>query len=435
MSDAIKAIRGMNDILPADTPFWQHLEGVVTGTLGAYGYDEVRLPLLERTELFSRSIGEVTDIVEKEMYTFSDRSGDSLTLRPEGTAGCVRAAIQNALVRGQQRLWYQGPMFRYERPQKGRYRQFHQIGAEVFGLAGPDVDAELILMTARMWRELGLGGLTLELNSLGSPESRRAYREELVAYMGAHEDRLDDDSRRRLATNPLRILDSKNPDMAGLIAAAPRLLDHLDGESREHFDALCARLEAAGVAYRLNPLLVRGLDYYSRTVFEWTTTELGAQGTVCAGGRYDGLVEQLGGRPVPAVGFAMGLERLVALIRQAGVEPIHHIPHAYLVMVGEGVGEQGVALAEQWRDAVPGLRLTVHCGGGSFKSQMKKADASGARVALVMGEDELARGEVAFKDLRGGAPQQDVAFAAVAQRLGRLVAAEVPGSRATGLPA
>ncbi len=411
----------MNDILPLDTPHWQHLERVVAGTLGAYGYDEVRLPLLERTELFSRSIGEVTDIVEKEMYTFSDRSGDSLTLRPEGTAGCVRAAIQNALVRGQQRLWYQGPMFRYERPQKGRYRQFHQIGAEVFGLTGPDVDAELILMTARMWRELGLGGLTLELNSLGSPEARRCYREELVTYMEAHEEQLDEDSRRRLIANPLRILDSKNPAMAELIAAAPRLLDHLDDESREHFDGLCARLDAAGVAYRLNPLLVRGLDYYSRTVFEWTSTELGAQGTVCAGGRYDGLVEQLGGRPVPAVGFAMGLERLVVLMRQAGTEPTHHIPHAYLVMVGEGVGVQGVALAEQWRDAVPGLRLTVHCGGGSFKSQLKKADASGARVALVMGEDELARREVAFKDLRGGAPQESVAVAAVAKRLRRLV--------------
>lgn len=412
----------MNDILPDETPFWQHLEGVVRDALAAYGYAEIRLPQLEKTELFSRSIGEVTDIVEKEMYTFADRNGDSLTLRPEGTAGCVRAAIQHALVRGQQRLWYAGPMFRHERPQKGRYRQFHQVGVEVFGLDGPDVDAEIILLNARIWRGLGLEGLTLELNSLGSPEARRAYRELLVSYLQDHRDALDEDSLRRLETNPLRILDSKNPALEAVIAGAPRLADHLDPASAEHFAGLRELLAAAGVEYRLNPTLVRGLDYYTRTVFEWTSTALGAQGTVSAGGRYDGLVEQLGGRPVPAVGFAMGLERLVALVQAAGVAPEHHRPHAYLVMLGERAGRAGLALAEGWRDATPGLRLLMNCGGGGLKAQLKRADRSGAAVALILGDDELDQGRVGVKPLRRDAPQEPVALDRAPAYLARLVA-------------
>ena len=401
----LQAIRGMNDITPEDTPYWQQLESTVRLVLASYGYQEIRFPIVEKTELFKRSIGEVTDIVEKEMYTFEDRNGDSLTMRPEGTACCVRASIQNGLLHNQlQRLWYMGPMFRHERPQKGRYRQFHQVGVETFGMAGPDVDAELILMTARFWQQLGLNDLELQINSLGTKESRAAYRETLVAYFNEHLDELDDDSRRRLNSNPLRILDSKNPALSGLIEAAPKLMEYLDDESREHFDVLCGLLDDAGIAYRVNPCLVRGLDYYSRTVFEWVTDKLGAQGTVCAGGRFDGLVEQLGGKPVPASGFAMGLERLLELVRD-NLTPAN-VPHVYLVLAGEKAQTKGLVLAEQLRNAVPELRLMTHCGGGSIKSQFKKADKSGAQLALVLGDDEVEQGTVSVKTLRGDRGQE-----------------------------
>ena len=403
----IQAIRGMNDILPDVTPEWRHLEEMVRQLLDAYGYREIRMPIVEKTELFKRSIGEVTDIVEKEMYTFEDRNGDMLTLRPEGTAGCVRAGIENGLLHNQvQRLWYCGPMFRHERPQKGRYRQFHQIGVEVFGLEGPDVDAEHILMTARLWKVLGLNeSVQLQLNSLGSAESRAAYRATLVDYLWQHVNELDEDSRRRLESNPLRVLDSKNPAMRELIQAAPKLTDHLDEESQAHFATLCSTLDAAGVEYTINPCLVRGLDYYGKTVFEWVTDKLGAQGTVCAGGRFDGLVEQLGGKPTPAVGFAMGVERLVSLLEAEQVPQERYCPHAYLVLVGEAAQKQGLLLAERLRDALPLLRLETHCGGGSFKSQFKKADKSGARLALILGEEEVANGTIGIKFLREEAEQ------------------------------
>ena len=402
MSKHIQAVRGMNDILPDATPAWRYLEETVRSVFDAYGYQEIRMPIVEATELFKRSIGEVTDIVEKEMYTFEDRNGDLLTLRPEGTAGCVRAGIQNGLLHNQtQRLWYSGPMFRHERPQKGRYRQFHQIGVETFGFSGPDLDAELILMTARLWRLLGLQDVvSLQLNSLGSTEARQAYREILVDYLQAHHEQLDEDSRRRLHSNPLRVLDSKNPEMQALIAAAPKLSEHLDNESRIHFTRLCAMLDAAGVSYTVNPCLVRGLDYYSKTVFEWVTDKLGAQGTVCAGGRFDGLVEQLGGKPTTAMGFAMGVERLVALLEASQVPQQDFHPHAYLVLLGEQAEQQGLLLAEQLRDDLPWLRIETHCGGGSFKSQFKKADRSGAKVALILGESECEQGTVGIKPLR-----------------------------------
>ena len=422
MANSIQAIRGMNDILPEQTPAWQYLEAQVRAVLHAYGYQEIRLPILEKTELFKRSIGEVTDIVEKEMYTFEDRNGDSLTLRPEGTAGCVRAGIERGLLHNQQqRLWYMGPMFRHERPQKGRYRQFHQIGVEVFGMPGPDIDAELILMTARMWRALGLGEVSLQLNSLGTPQARARYREVLVEFLSRHRESLDADSLRRLDSNPLRILDSKNPDMQDLIAAAPRLADYLDDESQQHFARLCALLDGAGLAYEINPRLVRGLDYYGRTVFEWVTTRLGAQGTVCAGGRYDGLVEFLGGRATPAVGFAMGIERLIALLETCGVAFPSTAPHAYLVTVGERAEAHGLVLADRLRDAVPGLRLLLNAGGGSFKNQFKRADKCGAELALVLGDSELEAGQVGLKPLRGG-DQETVAETALAARLQALVA-------------
>lgn len=401
MSKTIQSIRGMHDILPEQTPAWQYLESTVRDLLAGYGYQEIRMPVVEMTELFARSIGEVTDIVEKEMYTFEDRNGDSLTLRPEGTASCVRAGIQHGLLHNQQqRLWYMGPMFRHERPQKGRYRQFHQIGVETFGIEGPDIDAELIILTARLWRRLGIDDVRLEINSLGSLEARVAYRERLVAYLRGHEAVLDEDSRRRLETNPLRVLDSKNPAMKAVIAGAPQLLDHLDAESLAHFEGLKARLDAAGIAYRVNPCLVRGLDYYSRTVFEWITESLGAQGTICAGGRYDGLVEQLGGRATAAAGFAMGLERLLALLEEQGRLPKAPGPHVYLVTFGERAEHEGLLLAERLRTALPGLRLVQNCGGGSFKAQMKRADRSNAELALILGEDEVAAGEVGVKFLR-----------------------------------
>lgn len=401
----IQAVRGMNDILPGDTPYWQALEASIRDVLSSYGYQEIRFPIVEKTDLFKRSIGEVTDIVEKEMYTFEDRNGDSLTLRPEGTASCVRAGIQHGLLHNQvHRLWYTGPMFRHERPQKGRYRQFHQVGVETFGMTGPDLDVELILLTARLWKRLGLNDLELQLNSLGTSEARATYREKLVAYFEGHKDQLDGDSLRRLSSNPLRILDSKNPDMREVIANAPKLMDYLDDESRAHFAELCRQLDTAGITYRVNPCLVRGLDYYSRTVFEWVTDQLGAQGTVCAGGRFDGLVEQLGGKSIPAAGFAMGLERLLELA-YSHLRPAN-LPHAYLILMGESAQHSGLLLAEQLRDALPGLRLLTHCGGGSLKSQFKKADHSGAEMALILGDEEVASQQVSVKLLREESVQQ-----------------------------
>lgn len=407
----IQAIRGMHDLLPDQIGLWQRLEDGTRHVLESYGYREIRTPLVEVTELFKRSIGEVTDIVEKEMYSFPDRNGDSLSLRPEGTASCVRAAIEHGLLDQSRRLWYRGPMYRHERPQKGRYRQFHQIGVEVFGLEGPDIDQEVVFLTHRLWRTLGLAGLRLEVNSLGEAEERAAYRTELVAYLEAHHCHLDEDSRRRLLTNPLRVLDSKNPELREVIAGAPILLDHLGEASRQHFAAFCAGLDAAGIPYAVNPRLVRGLDYYNRTVFEWITTDLGAQGTVCAGGRYDGLVAQLGGRATPAVGFAMGLERLVALLEHATAPAAPPSLDAYLVAVGDAAQAAAPVLAERLRDLTPDLRLQCHCGGGSFKSQFKKADRSGARFALVLGEGELARGVLGVKPLRGEGEQSDLPIA------------------------
>lgn len=426
----IQAVRGMNDILPEQSLRWRFVEDAFRELMDGYGYGQIRLPLLEKTELFKRSIGEVTDIVEKEMYTFDDRNGDSLTLRPEGTAGCVRAGIQNGLLHNQvQRLWYAGPMFRHERPQKGRYRQFHQLGVEVFGADGPDIDAELIIISARLWQALGVAdGVRLQINSLGSPEARAAYREELVRYFTAHRERLDEDSQRRLHSNPLRILDSKNPDLAELIAAAPVLLDHLDAESATHFAGLRARLDALELPYEVNHRLVRGLDYYTRTVFEWVTDRLGAQGTVCAGGRYDGLVEQLGGRPTPAVGFALGIERLVELLGERADLSARAAPHIYLVAAGERAERSGVVLAERLRSDLPALRLQTNIGGGSFKSQLKRADRSGAAFALILGEDEVERATAALKPLRGAAEQQVIAQADVPARLAELLGVELAGA-------
>ena len=412
----------MNDILPGESSAWQYLEDTLRDVVQAYGYQEIRLPLVEKTELFKRSIGEVTDIVEKEMYSFDDRNGDSLTLRPEGTASCVRACMQHGLLHNQvQRLWYAGPMFRHERPQKGRYRQFHQIGVEAFGMPGPDIDAEMIFMTARMWQRLGLRGASLQINSLGTAAARAEYRAVLVAWLREHEAQLDDDSRRRLQSNPLRILDSKNPDMQSLIEAAPQLTDYLDDESRVHFSELCALLDSAGLAYQVNPRLVRGLDYYSKTVFEWVTDQLGAQGTICAGGRFDGLVEQLGGKPTAAVGFALGLERLLALLEAGGVALPSRSPHVYLVLNGELGVREGMVLAEKLRAELPALRLLSNCGNGSFKSQFKRADKSGAEYALVMGDDEAGRGELLLKPLRNEAEQEVLSLQGVTARLAGLL--------------
>ncbi|MEK7991058.1 MAG: histidine--tRNA ligase [Thiotrichaceae bacterium] len=427
MSKAIQAIRGMNDILPTQTAQWQYFERVIKQVLQNYGFHEIRLPLVEKTELFARSIGEVTDIVEKEMYTFSDRpdkhnQAESLSLRPEGTASCVRAGIQNNLFYGQvQRLWYSGPMFRRERPQKGRYRQFHQIGAEVFGLEGADIDAEVILMTARFWKVLGLKNLELQINSLGSNVARANYREILVKYLTQHQALLDEDSQRRLQSNPLRILDSKNPDMQQMIAQAPKLLDYLDAESKAHFEQLQSLLTANGIEFVINPRLVRGLDYYNRTVFEWVTTELGAQGTVCAGGRYDGLVEQIGGKPVHGLGFAMGVERLLSLLEQDDLLPEVDAPHVYLMTMGDKALQQGMQLAESLRDALPNLRLMLHCGGGNFKSQFKKADKSGAPLALVLGDEEVDNQQVTVKFLREDKQQETVGHQALQSLLEAVV--------------
>ncbi|MDA9687366.1 histidine--tRNA ligase, partial [bacterium] len=383
----------------------------VAEVLGRYSYREIRFPMLEQTELFKRAVGEVTDIVEKEMYSFDDRNGDSLSLRPEGTAGCVRACTENGLLHNQtQRLWYSGPMFRHERPQKGRLRQFHQIGVEAFGLNGPDIDAELLLITARLWKVLKIDHeVTLQINSLGTSADRKTYRAALVDYLVAQQDQLDEDSRRRLQTNPMRILDSKNQHTQALLNEAPKLADFIDQESRDHFEQLCAVLDGANIAYEINPRLVRGLDYYSKTVFEWVTTSLGAQGTVCAGGRYDGLVEQLGGKSCPGVGFAMGIERLVLLLDELAVVPdsIAQTVDLYIVAVGD-IQQEALVLADQLRSQCPNIRIESHCGGGSFKSQIKKADKSGAAVALILGEDEMASATVGVKFLREDKPQKTV---------------------------
>lgn len=409
----IQAIRGMNDILPEQTPLWQFVESTVRKVLRQYGYQEIRMPVVEQTDLFRRSIGEVTDIVEKEMYTFEDRNGDSLTLRPEGTAGCVRAAEEHGLLFNQtRRLWYTGPMFRHERPQKGRYRQFHQIGVECFGIQGPDIDAELLVLTARLWQEMGLGThARLEINSIGSAAARKEFRGALVQYLEQYKDQLDADSLRRLDTNPLRILDSKDPGTRKLLTEAPRLEEYLDAESREHFEQLRKLLDAAGIAYTVNPALVRGLDYYGKTVFEWVTDSLGAQGTICAGGRYDGLVEQLGGKPTCAVGFAMGLERLILLLDTLGLVPEEANSNAdvYVTAMGEAAVAPAMALAETLRNELEDRVVVSHCGGGSFKSQMKKADRSGARYAVILGENELANGTVGLKPLRSDEEQRSVA--------------------------
>jgi histidyl-tRNA synthetase len=406
----IQSIRGMNDLLPEQSATWQYVERTLACILAAYSYKEIRFPILEKTDLFKRAVGEVTDIVEKEMYSFDDRNGDRLSLRPEGTAGCVRACIENGLLHNQtQRLWYTGPMFRHERPQKGRLRQFHQIGVEAFGLAGPDIDAELLLLTARLWRKLNIEqALELQINSLGTAEERGAYRQALVEYLGAYKNDLDEDSQRRLTSNPLRILDSKNPDTQSLLKNAPVLSDYLGAESKQHFDQICTILDNAGVSYVVNPKLVRGLDYYSQTVFEWVTTELGAQGTICAGGRFDSLVELLGGKPCPAIGFAIGIERLIMLLDELAQVPdsVAQQVDLYLVAVGD-VSHKAMQIAEQLRTEL-NVRIEVHCGVGSFKSQIKKADKSGAAVAIILGEDELSSNTVQVKFLRQERPQETV---------------------------
>ncbi|MEQ1484988.1 histidine--tRNA ligase [Methyloglobulus sp.] len=409
MAVNIQAIRGMHDVLPEQTPLWQYAERIIREVLSSYGYSEIRLPIVEKTELFKRSIGEVTDIVEKEMYTFDDRNGDSLTLRPEGTAGCLRACLEHGLLHHQtHRLWYYGPMYRHERPQKGRYRQFIQLGVETYGMSGPDIDAELILLMHRLWQKLGIREkVRLQLNSLGTIAERLAYREILVAYFQQHKDGLDEDSLRRLDTNPLRILDSKNPEMKDVIANAPELMAYLGIDSLAHFKAITTTLDDLGVAYEINPRLVRGLDYYSKTVFEWVTDELGSQGTVCAGGRYDGLIEQLGGKANHAVGFAMGMERLLALI-DWNTDSLFssRAVDAYMIRVGRKAELQGMYFAETLRDKIPALKLQVSADGGNFKNQFKKADKSGAQYAIILGDDEVEREEIAIKSLREDIPQQ-----------------------------
>ncbi|MBA5806767.1 histidine--tRNA ligase [Morganella morganii] len=425
MATKIQSVRGMNDYLPADTAVWQRIENTLKRILTSYGISEIRTPIVEHTPLFQRAIGEVTDVVEKEMYSFQDREENvSLTLRPEGTAGCVRAGIEKGLLYNQeQRLWYIGPMFRHERPQKGRYRQFHQLGAEIFGLSGPDIDAELIMMTARWWRELGIAEhVTLELNSIGSLQARADYREALVAFLEQHKDKLDEDCKRRMYTNPLRVLDSKDKVVQELLNDAPALFDYLDEESKTHFDGLCAILDAAGIQYRINQRLVRGLDYYNRTVFEWVTTALGSQGTVCAGGRYDGLVEQLGGHNTPAVGFAMGLERMVLLVQAVNPDFVSEtaVTDIYLASFGEGSQVAAMMLAEQIRDSLPDVRIMTNYGGGNFKRQLSRADKNGARIALILGEDEIANGTVTVKELATG-EQQTLAQSGLSARLSELL--------------
>ena len=424
MAKAIQAIRGMNDCLPSETNIWQMVEKVLRRVASNYGFAEIRMPIVESTALFKRSIGEVTDIVEKEMYSFDDRNGDSLTLRPEGTASCIRAGNQHGLLYNQeQRLWYMGPMFRHERPQKGRYRQFHQFGLEAFGISTPDIDAEIILLTSRLWRELGINEfVTLELNSLGSNEERASYRDALVEFLTAREELLDEDSKRRMLTNPLRVLDSKNPQVQEALAGAPKLSDYFGEETQQHFDSLCTRLDAAGIKYVLNERLVRGLDYYNRTVFEWVTESLGAQGTVCAGGRYDGLVEQLGGKSTPGFGFALGMERLVLMLTELNkVTNVRPQVDVYVVILGDEAQIPANSLAEQWRDQVPDIRLQCHCGGGNMKKQLKRADKSGAQVALILGDNEITEQKVMVKYLRGQQEQQNLAFEQIPSLLTSLI--------------
>jgi histidyl-tRNA synthetase len=422
LSKIFEPLRGVHDILPAQIAAWQYLERITREVFTSYGYEEFRVPVIEQTQLFKRSIGDFTDIVEKEMFSFVDQGEDHITLRPEATAGIVRAVISNGLLReGRLRIWCMGPMFRRERPQAGRYRQFHQIDAEAFGFEGPDVDAEMIFLSSRLLTRLGLGRLKLLVNSLGTPASRAAYREKLKTYFGAHEAKLDDDSKRRLTGNPLRILDSKNPDVQRIVAGAPLLLDSLDPESRTHFESLCSHLRSAGIEYHVEPHLVRGLDYYTRTVFEWTTDALGSQSTVCAGGRYDGLVAQLGGADTPGIGWAMGQERIVMLLQKQNLGPQRAVPQVYLVLVGEHTELKGFRLAEQLRDAWPDLALAVNLGGGSFKTQFKRADKSGAEFALILGDDEVSRGVVAVKPLRQELAQEEWPLDQISERLGILL--------------
>jgi histidyl-tRNA synthetase len=407
MSRNIPPVTGMKDVLSADIGLWQHVERAARSVMDAYGYAEIRVPVVEHTELFKRAIGEYTDVVEKEMYTFTDQGGDSLTLRPEATAGIVRATISNGLLRGARlKLWCQGPMFRHEKPQKGRFRQFNQIDVEAIGFAGPDVDLEIIALSARLWKLLGLTRVRLQINSLGTPESRKAYRALLQDYFRAHLDHLDEDGRRRLEGNPLRILDSKHPPTQEIVKNAPVLTEHLDAESQAHFAELRAGLDALGIAYTVNPRLVRGLDYYSRTVFEWITDALGSQDAICSGGRYDGLISQMGGEATPAIGFAMGVERVVELVRLAGVNPPSGAPDVFVMAQGDAAQRSALVLAEQLRDALPGHGIVVHCGSAKFKTQFRRADESGARLALIVGDDELARGVVAIKPLRGAETTQ-----------------------------
>lgn len=424
MAKQIQAIRGMNDILPSQSPIWQKVEAVLRSSVSAYGYSEIRTPIVESTDLFKRSIGEVTDIVEKEMYTFEDRNGDSLSLRPEGTAATVRAGNEHGLLYNQeQRLWYTGPMFRHERPQKGRYRQFHQFGVEVYGIATADIDAEVIMMSARLWEELGITEhVTLELNTLGDSEERAVYRDALIAFLEQHKDKLDEDSQRRMYTNPLRVLDSKNQDVQALLADAPALADYLGEETKGHFSQLCELLDAVGIQYTINPRLVRGLDYYNRTVFEWVTSSLGSQGTVLAGGRYDGLVGQLGGKDTPAVGFAMGLERIVLLLETLELnQDIRGVVDIYVTAMGDSCRVEAIKIAQEIRQALPDARVMSHCGGGNFKKQMKRADKSGASVALIIGENELAADQVAVKHLRNNNEQELVAREELATTLAKLI--------------
>lgn len=418
-NQSVQAIRGMHDILPEQSPLWQYAENIIKDVLASYSYQEIRLPIVEKTELFKRSIGEVTDIVEKEMYTFDDRNSDSLTLRPEGTAGCLRACLEHGLLHHQvHRLWYYGPMFRHERPQKGRYRQFYQFGVETYGLEGADIDAELILLSDRMWKKLGIRSkVRLELNTLGTTEERLVYREKLVEYFKQHLELLDEDSLRRLETNPLRILDSKNRDMKQLIKNAPELMEYMGQDSLNHFKTLTETLDDLGVEYQLNTRLVRGLDYYGKTVFEWVTDDLGSQGTICAGGRYDGLIEQLGGKANHAIGFALGVERLLLLIEQLDDVPVERAVDVYMIRVGESAEREGMRLAEKMRDEISGLKLQVNCGSGSFKSQFKKADKSGAEYALIIGDDEVSRGEVSLKPLRLAEEQRNMTQQQVIQFL------------------